>query len=106
LQAGSNYASSTTVPASHTPTAPGSSPRSNASATTTNTIGIGLGLAVARGLTEALGGTLEPDDTPGGGLTMVISLPCDDSPRTEPPAGDLPEANVLEDLAAVAKPRP
>lgn len=41
-----------------------------------NTTGVGLGLAVARGLTEALGGTLEPEDTPGGGLTMVISLPA------------------------------
>jgi two-component system sensor histidine kinase KdpD len=37
--------------------------------------GVGLGLAVARGLAEALGGTLTPQDTPGGGLTMVIDLP-------------------------------
>jgi two-component system sensor histidine kinase KdpD len=44
---------------------------------TDNTTGVGLGLAVARGLTEAMGGTLEPDDTPGGGLTMVVSLPAD-----------------------------
>ncbi|WP_035856864.1 ATP-binding protein [Cryptosporangium arvum] len=36
--------------------------------------GVGLGLAVARGFVEAMGGTLEPEDTPGGGLTMVISL--------------------------------
>ena len=36
--------------------------------------GVGLGLAVARGLTEAMGGTLEAEDTPGGGLTMVVSL--------------------------------
>jgi len=41
-----------------------------------NTVGVGLGLAVARGLTEALGGTLEPEETPGGGLTMVIQLPA------------------------------
>jgi two-component system sensor histidine kinase KdpD len=39
------------------------------------TDGLGLGLAVARGLTEALGGTLEAEDTPGGGLTMVVDLP-------------------------------
>jgi two-component system sensor histidine kinase KdpD len=38
--------------------------------------GLGLGLAVARGLTEALGGRLVPHDTPGGGLTMVIELPA------------------------------
>jgi two-component system sensor histidine kinase KdpD len=37
--------------------------------------GVGLGLAVARGLTEALGGTLEASGTPGGGLTMVLDLP-------------------------------
>ncbi|WP_160009460.1 DUF4118 domain-containing protein [Nocardioides sp. AX2bis] len=37
--------------------------------------GLGLGLAVARGLTEAVGGTLTGEDTPGGGLTMVLSLP-------------------------------
>jgi two-component system sensor histidine kinase KdpD len=37
--------------------------------------GVGLGLAVARGLTEAQGGTLEAEATPGGGLTMVVGLP-------------------------------
>ncbi|WP_425578540.1 ATP-binding protein [Streptomyces gulbargensis] len=43
---------------------------------TDNTTGVGLGLALARGLTEAMGGTLTPEDTPGGGLTMVVTLPC------------------------------
>ncbi|WP_405468170.1 ATP-binding protein [Streptomyces canus] len=42
---------------------------------TDNTTGLGLGLALARGLTEAMKGTLTPEDTPGGGLTMVVSLP-------------------------------
>jgi two-component system sensor histidine kinase KdpD len=37
--------------------------------------GVGLGLAVARGFTEAMGGTLTAEDTPGGGLSMVVSLP-------------------------------
>lgn len=37
--------------------------------------GVGLGLVVSRGLAEAMGGTLEPEETPGGGLTMVVSLP-------------------------------
>jgi two-component system sensor histidine kinase KdpD len=37
--------------------------------------GVGLGLAVARGLTEAVGARLEVEDTPGGGLTMVMSIP-------------------------------
>ncbi|HEY9410698.1 MAG TPA: sensor histidine kinase KdpD [Jiangellaceae bacterium] len=37
--------------------------------------GVGLGLAVARGFVESVGGTLSADDTPGGGLTMVLTLP-------------------------------
>ncbi|MCX9190730.1 histidine kinase [Carbonactinospora thermoautotrophica] len=36
--------------------------------------GVGLGLAVARGFAEALGGSLTAEDTPGGGLTMVLAL--------------------------------
>ncbi|MGW4227930.1 DUF4118 domain-containing protein [Streptomyces sp. NPDC004980] len=36
--------------------------------------GVGLGLAVARGFTEVIGATLTAEDTPGGGLTMVLSL--------------------------------
>ncbi|MHA6622136.1 sensor histidine kinase [Pseudonocardia sp. DLS-67] len=38
--------------------------------------GLGLGLSVARGFTEAMGGTLTAEDTPGGGLTVVIGLPA------------------------------
>ncbi|MER6206028.1 ATP-binding protein [Streptomyces sp. NPDC001642] len=45
---------------------------------TDNTTGLGLGLALARGLTEAMNGSLTPEDTPGGGLTMVVSLPLAD----------------------------
>jgi two-component system sensor histidine kinase KdpD len=41
-----------------------------------NTAGVGLGLALARGLTESMGGTLTPEETPGGGLTMVVALPA------------------------------
>ncbi|HTW21305.1 MAG TPA: DUF4118 domain-containing protein [Mycobacteriales bacterium] len=40
-----------------------------------NATGIGLGLAVARGFTEAMGGTLVAGETPGGGLTMTMTLP-------------------------------
>ena len=41
---------------------------------TSNTTGVGLGLAVARGFTEAMQGTLTPQPTAGGGLSMVVSL--------------------------------
>jgi K+-sensing histidine kinase KdpD len=37
--------------------------------------GLGLGLAIARGFTEAMGGTVTPAETPGGGLTMTVTLP-------------------------------
>jgi two-component system sensor histidine kinase KdpD len=37
--------------------------------------GVGLGMAVARGLADAVGATVEVEDTPGGGLTVVFSLP-------------------------------
>ncbi|MCU1530727.1 MAG: histidine kinase [Arthrobacter sp.] len=42
---------------------------------TTRGTGIGLGLAVASGFTEAMGGVLLAEPTPGGGLTMVVRLP-------------------------------
>jgi two-component system sensor histidine kinase KdpD len=37
--------------------------------------GLGLGLAVARGFVELMGGELVIEDTPGGGATLVASLP-------------------------------
>ena len=43
---------------------------------TDNTTGVGLGLALSRGLTEAMGGTLTAEETPGGGLTMTVSVPA------------------------------
>jgi two-component system sensor histidine kinase KdpD len=36
--------------------------------------GVGLGLALSQGLTRAMGGTLTAEDTPGGGLTMTVTL--------------------------------
>ncbi|MEU7476374.1 sensor histidine kinase KdpD [Lentzea sp. NPDC042327] len=39
------------------------------------TPGAGLGLSVAKGFTAAMGGKISAEDTPGGGLTIVISLP-------------------------------
>jgi len=36
--------------------------------------GVGLGLAVAKGFAEAMGGSIEAMDTPGGGLTVRVTL--------------------------------
>ncbi|KQV20111.1 MULTISPECIES: ATP-binding protein [unclassified Kitasatospora] len=49
---------------------------------TDNTNGVGLGLALSRGLAEAMDGSLEVEDTPGGGTTMLLTLPA---------AGPVPE---------------
>src|SRR5215471_3589331 len=38
--------------------------------------GVGLGLAVAKGFAEAMGGTIVSVDTPGGGLTVRVTLPA------------------------------
>jgi two-component system sensor histidine kinase KdpD len=51
---------------------------------TTPGTGIGLGLAVAKGFTEAMGGVLLAEPTPGGGLTMVIRLPLSTGVAPEP----------------------
>ena len=40
--------------------------------------GVGLGLAIARGLSHAMGATLVPATTPGGGLTMHLTLRSDE----------------------------
>jgi two-component system, OmpR family, sensor histidine kinase KdpD len=66
---------------------------------TDNTTGVGLGLALSRGLTEAMGGTLEPEDTPGGGLTMAISLPAAPAPAQ---AGDGRLAQQPAEIASAA----
>ena len=41
---------------------------------TDNTTGLGLGMALSKGFVESMGGSIEAEDTPGGGLTMVITL--------------------------------
>lgn len=46
--------------------------------------GLGLGLTVVKGFTEAMGGTVTPSRTPGGGLTMTVSLPLA-APLATPP---------------------
>ncbi|GGV48737.1 sensor histidine kinase [Kitasatospora herbaricolor] len=58
---------------------------------TDNTTGVGLGLALSRGLAEAMGGTLDVEDTPGGGTTMLLTLPAAGS---GPEPGDPDEVTV------------
>ncbi|MET3919455.1 two-component system sensor histidine kinase KdpD [Arthrobacter sp. UYEF20] len=48
-------------------------------------LGIGLGLAVAKGFTEAMGGQLTAEPTPGGGLTIMIRLPLSAGPQLTRP---------------------
>lgn len=50
--------------------------------------GIGLGLAVARGLAQAVDASIEVDDTPGGGLTMIITVPIAERGTDTEPWGD------------------
>jgi two-component system, OmpR family, sensor histidine kinase KdpD len=38
--------------------------------------GVGLGLAIARGFTSAMGGGVDAETTPGGGATLVVTLPA------------------------------
>ncbi|MEC5179095.1 DUF4118 domain-containing protein [Arthrobacter sp. CG_A4] len=56
------------------------------------TTGIGLGLAVAKGFTDAMGGSLTAEATPGGGLTMVIRLPLSTGVPFESHRGQTPLA--------------
>jgi two-component system sensor histidine kinase KdpD len=57
-----------------------------------NSVGVGLGLSLSKGFVEAMGGTLEAEDTPGGGLTMVIELRVVRASRGLP----VVEQNVIE----------
>jgi len=60
-----------------------------------NTSGVGLGLALSRGLVEAMSGTLTPEETPGGGLTMTISLPAVTRPSPEADSVDTPTPQAV-----------
>jgi two-component system sensor histidine kinase KdpD len=63
---------------------------------TDNTVGVGLGLALARGLAEAMHGTLLPEDTPGGGLTMVVTIPTATLRPTDAPVPGARERSEQE----------
>ena len=47
--------------------------------------GLGLGLAIARGFTEAMGGSVLAEATPGGGATLVVTLTVDHPDRPDRP---------------------
>jgi hypothetical protein len=67
---------------------------------TDNTTGVGLGLALSRGLAEVMGGSLEPDETPGGGLTMIVSLPA--APKAGKPVEAAPGRRERDETGASA----
>jgi two-component system sensor histidine kinase KdpD len=58
------------------------------------TVGVGLGLSVAKGFTEAMGGTIRTEDTPSGGLTVVIALPAAAGPDS-PPSNPAPMIQTM-----------
>ena len=45
---------------------------------TDNDTGLGLGLALSKGFVEGMDGTLDVEDTPGGGVTRVVTLPAEE----------------------------
>jgi len=61
--------------------------------------GLGLGLAVADGLATAVGAELTAEDTPGGGLTMLVTVPLADAsapagPDAAAPPPDAPPPSL------------
>ncbi len=62
--------------------------------------GVGLGLALSRGLVEAMGGTLTPETTVGGGLTILLALPVADEAGEEesPAAAEAADEAILHRL--------
>ncbi|MGA0565739.1 ATP-binding protein [Rathayibacter sp. KR2-224] len=64
---------------------------------TDNTTGIGLGLALSKGFVEGMGGTLAPEDTPGGGLTMVVTLPLFSDATRQTDAGRASAAPLVHE---------
>ena len=60
--------------------------------------GVGLGLAVARGFAEAMGGRIGAFDTPGGGLTVRVTLPAASEDRS---ALDAPRSSAVLAVSGV-----
>ena len=72
--------------------------------------GTGLGLALARGMVEGHGGTIEIESTPGEGARFIISLPLGAPPESQEESSELQAAGpvvgksilVVDDEPAVA----
>ncbi|HEX8805285.1 MAG TPA: ATP-binding protein [Acidimicrobiales bacterium] len=67
--------------------------------------GVGLGLAIARGFVTAMDGDLTVEDTPGGGTTMVVTLPAPADPAAsavDPAAGAIDPATGAAEPAGLA----
>lgn len=62
----------------------------------TSTGGLGLGLAVASGLATAVGARIAAEDTPGGGLTMVLTVPRERVAEDAAPDDVVPDDVVAE----------
>jgi two-component system, OmpR family, sensor histidine kinase KdpD len=77
---------------------------------TDNTTGVGLGLALSLGLMQALGHTLTPEETPGGGLTMVLAMRISTAPIDEAVSAEMalpvPAPAVDPDIVPVPEGRP
>ncbi|PST45721.1 histidine kinase [Bifidobacterium callitrichos] len=78
---------------------------------TDNSTGLGLGMALSKGFVESMGGSITPEDTPGGGLTIVITLRAADRvlrvgqliPKNErPDPSDILEQDTLKVSGAVS----
>ena len=66
--------------------------------------GLGLGLAVADGLARAVGAELTAEDTPGGGLTMVVTVPLAARPAADGSEDGSVTGTPVTDASSVASP--
>lgn len=63
--------------------------------------GTGLGLAIVKRMTEALGGKITVDSTPGSGSTFCASIPIDQEQPVASPEPNKPVAHTLKSKAVL-----